>query len=97
MNIDNQNLAFYFAFSQFTASAINSISPMLDSIFEKLPRHTLINVILFSYAIGFIVWLFWHQDKGQAPFNLWGLKVPKWIVESLICICFSLLLLAQTS
>lgn len=95
MNIDNQNLGFYFALSQFTASAINSVSPMIDSVLESLPRHTLVNAFLFSYAIAFIIWLFWYQDKGQAPFNLWGLKIPRWILSSLVCICFSALLLVQ--
>lgn len=96
VNMDNQNLGFYFALSQFTASTINSISPMLDSFFEKIPRHTLVNAFLFSYAIAFIAWLFWRQDKGQAPYNLWGLSIPRWVISSFICICFSALLLLQT-
>ena len=95
MNIANQ-INFYLALSQFIASTINSISPLLDSVLEKLPRHIQASVVLYSYAIGLIVWLCRQQDKGQAPFNLWGHDIPRWLISSLICICFSALLLVQT-
>lgn len=85
----NDNLSFYFCLSQLIASIMNAF----QSILAALSKDALILLLLFSYAAFLLVQVFRYQTKGRAPYNLWFIKVPPWIVPSVICLVFSALLL----
>lgn len=87
--INNGNLSFYIAFSQFIASTINGFHSLLD----KLSKDTLISAMLLSYAVFIIIQVFRCKTKGCAPYNIWFIKVPPWFIPSMVCISFVCLLL----
>ena len=90
---NNENLGFCITFSQFIASMIRIFYSLLD----KLPKDTIIFLLLLSYAAFIITQFFRHQGKGCSSYNLWLIKVPPWVVPSIVCISFVALLLLQTS
>ena len=84
----NDNLSFCITLSTFAASIISSVYSML----ENLPKDVLLSLLLFSYAAFLIAQVFRYKTKGRASYTLWFIKVPPWIVPSLICFCALLLL-----
>lgn len=89
----NANLGFCFVLSQITVLFIDFLCSML----EFLPKNVLISLLTFSYATFLVSQVFRYQTRGRAPYNLWNIRWPPWLLPTVICVVVSILLFLHPS